>query len=95
MDISKISNYVSTIHIPKINRANSQQILNNVSKIALPAIALIGASYLPGTDAGLFSGLAVGVACFGAGAAFPGNLFWAAAPCYEAAMIATANPLLP
>jgi hypothetical protein len=33
--------------------------------------------------------------CVGAGILFPANLFWAAAPCYELTMIATANPLLP
>ena len=90
MDVSRLSHYM-----PKISMPTPQRILNNVSKIALPAIALATALYLPGADAGIFSGVIVGLGCVGAGIVCPASLFWAAAPCYDAAMLATINPLLP
>jgi hypothetical protein len=68
---------------------------SKASKVALIAFATYAISNVPVASAGLFSGLVTLGGCVGAGILFPANLFWAAAPCYELTMLATANPLLP
>lgn len=80
-------------HAPTI--APPSQILKNIAKIVLPAIALAGMGALPVADAGIFSGIAVAAGCVGMGVIFPASLFWSAAPCYDVAMLATVNPLIP
>lgn len=69
--------------------------LKKITKIALPAIALVAVSCLPVVEGGIYSGVLAGGTCVIAGFLWPTSLFWAAAPCYEAAMWATANPLIP
>lgn len=82
-------------YLPKVHLSTPSQMISKATKIALPVIALVAASHLSGVDAGIFSGVVVGLGCVGAGVVFPASLFWGAAPCYEAAMLATANPLIP
>jgi hypothetical protein len=80
-------------HLPTL--ATPSQIARNIQKIALPTIALAAAICLPSAEGGLLSGVVTAGLCFGAGLYNPASLFWAAAPCYEAAMWATVHPLLP
>lgn len=73
----------------------TERVIRNAHKVAIPAIALAGLASIPGVEGGFLSGTIVAVGCFGAAALYPANLFWAAAPCAELTMIATANPLIP
>lgn len=99
MKLSIIGNYASAAARFAYNNtptvASPSQIFKNVTKIALPTIALVGAVIISKAEAGWLSGIGVGVGCVGMGVLFPQSLFWSAAPCYEAAMWATVNPLLP
>lgn len=48
--VSSIRNYMPTFELPTI--ANPKQIANNLTKIALPAIALVGLAYAYSAEAG-------------------------------------------
>lgn len=69
--------------------------MKKVSKVALGALAMMAIANVPTASAGIFSGIATLVGCVGLGVAFPANLVFAAAPCYELTLLATANPLIP
>lgn len=48
--VSSIRNYMPTLQFPSI--ANSRQIVNNLTKIALPIIAFVAAEQIRSADAG-------------------------------------------
>ena len=69
--ISNISNYLPTAYLPKL--ATPNQMLNNLTKVALPAIALVAASNARVADAGP---IVYAICVAGCIALQPGNPVW-------------------
>ncbi len=85
------TNFSQTLSLfPKISITTKK-----VCQIALVTLAAYGIENLPVTSAGIWSGIGTAVVCIGGGLLFPASAFWGAAPCYEATLWATANPLIP